>query len=548
MEKRSLISILLIVLLFGYPLTSSYASIHTTPFAKTIQSEKPMFSPSKSATGSMMNLNESRSTTDSAEVDTQYIYNITAALSYIIFTEYNKSQGEIAKGRAFGSKGEHKAAQILFDNMTALGLHPTYQYIGDQPCKQNDSFRTQLEVLNYTLALNGRRLECYLAGSWKGQHENPRLLNTTFSYHELLIKPIPRHSLLYHRAYAKETQDFVFLDQDHTNSPDIIGRFKDKYNPLTWLIVYHEITQGKVLVETALWYRWYPHCRGLVFYDFNPDCHDMIYFPHHGNSLPVAFISGNDGAQIVGNMSNSSLDLEMTQRLNTTMNSSNVIGELPGRDPSKTVIVSCLYDGWWDQGTADSAIGMAMVLGIAKYFIDNNIPPAYTLKFIGFCGEESGAPGAKYYAATHKNETIVAVLDLNQLGFTQTTPRLTLDFISNHYLFLQQISPIVQRLHYMQQTGNVTDVKFIWWPSGRLPGNAAMFTDTWPLCKIMMILKDGGWVLHHRDGQHHQAGDVLSYFNWTDTTVTAEIAINITLAMTTHPGFLSRVLPSIPFF
>lgn len=46
----------------------------------------------------------------------------------------------------------------------------------------------------------------------------------------------------------------------------------------------------------------------------------------------------------------------------------------------------------------------------------------------------------------------------------------------------------------------------------------------------MSIFKDGGWTLHHRDGDNHTQGDVLTYFNWTDTLVTTEIITNITLA------------------
>ena len=40
-------------------------------------------------------------------LDIQYIYDITEALSNIIFTVYDENQ-EIAKGRAYGTKGEHK--------------------------------------------------------------------------------------------------------------------------------------------------------------------------------------------------------------------------------------------------------------------------------------------------------------------------------------------------------------------------------------------------------------------------------------------------------
>ena len=51
-------------------------------------------------------------------LDSRFIYNITAALSNITKKEYDEETGEIAKGRAFGTIGEHKAAEIIRRNMT----------------------------------------------------------------------------------------------------------------------------------------------------------------------------------------------------------------------------------------------------------------------------------------------------------------------------------------------------------------------------------------------------------------------------------------------
>lgn len=63
------------------------------------------------------------------QLDLKYIYNITENLSNIIFTEYE--DGEIAKGRAYGTKGEHRAADILLENMTKLGLNAYKEQINN---------------------------------------------------------------------------------------------------------------------------------------------------------------------------------------------------------------------------------------------------------------------------------------------------------------------------------------------------------------------------------------------------------------------------------
>jgi hypothetical protein len=308
----------------------------------------------------------------------------------------------------------------------------------------------------------------------------------------------------------------------------VIDILKPYLDPLKFYMVFHSVSLFNILRETAAWYRMYPHCKALLLQDFHPECHDFVLLPKNGTSLPVIFITGNDGEQMRANFTGSRVDFSLTQYLNTSVISYNVIGELKGRDQNKSVILSCLYDGWWNQATGDSAIGMAMVLGIAKYFVQTGITPQYTIKFIAFGGEEYGGLGAKYYAATHKNESIAAVIDLNQLGFTQDIPRLTLDFVANKALYLKKVWDIVKRTDYKERTGNVTDIRPIWWPSGKIPGNAIAFAKQG--CNAMSIFKDGGWTLHHRDGVNHSAGDVLSYFDWTDTRVTAEIITNITLA------------------
>lgn len=55
------------------------------------------------------------------EIDYDYIYNVTEWLSKVINNSYEEY--ELAKGRAFGSKGEHDAAQKIAFWMNETGLH-----------------------------------------------------------------------------------------------------------------------------------------------------------------------------------------------------------------------------------------------------------------------------------------------------------------------------------------------------------------------------------------------------------------------------------------
>lgn len=55
-----------------------------------------------------------------SELDAQFIHRITENLSNVIYNAY--SDGELQKGRAFGSKGEHYAADYIYNEMNQIGL------------------------------------------------------------------------------------------------------------------------------------------------------------------------------------------------------------------------------------------------------------------------------------------------------------------------------------------------------------------------------------------------------------------------------------------
>jgi len=470
-------------------------------------------------------------------LDIQFIYNITENLSNIIFNVYDENNGEIPKGRAFGTKGEHYAAEIIYENMTLLGLNTTLEKLGKRPGNSNDDLISKLEILDYEAKINNKLIDCYIASSWKGPRDTPQQLDYNFSYKELKIRNVPKFPCIFNKKLAKETEDFVFIDKDQCNDPNgtlpIVDLCKPALTPLKFYMLFHIASTFSIMRQTAAWYRFYPNCKGLILYDFNKNCHDMIYYSKEmGNSLPILFINGEMGKRIMENVENYTIDFNLNQRYNTSVISYNVIGELKGVNQDNIIIVSCLYDSWWCQGTADSAIGMGIVLALAKYFNGLKIKPKYTMKFIAFCGEEYGFRGSEYYEDIHNNENIIAVIDLNQVGFTQEKPRLTLNIVSNRLSFLNKIWKVVERSNYVKRTGNVTDINKVWWPSGMIPGNAISFATSRPLCNVIGIFKDGGWILHHRDGMNHTEGDVLKYFNWTDVRITSEIILNITKYLT----------------
>jgi Zn-dependent M28 family amino/carboxypeptidase len=250
--------------------------------------------------------------------------------------------------------------------------------------------------------------------------------------------------------------------------------------------------------------------------------------------LPIIYVNRTIGEKIYEKPEDYRIDFSLNQKWNESVESYNVIGQLNGTNPNETVVISCLYDSNWGQGTGDSAIGMAMVLGIAKYMKECNIKPKCNVKFIGFSGEEYGLIGAYYYEAFHRNEKIITVIDLNQLGFTQARPdkRLHLRIYFNNESFNSTIRAIADRTNYVERTGNVSGFGTVFRSYGGPASNALVFADANKRgkrsCNTFLFVKDGPWLHHHRDGLKHTEGDVLKYFNWTDVNVTGEMVWNVT--------------------
>jgi len=457
--------------------------------------------------------------------DINYIFNITAALSNIIFTEYDEDNGEIAKGRAFGTKGEHKAAEILYENMTKLGLCTKKEQLKSR--YPGDWIPRKLEVLDYQLVLNNgldsEIVDCAPQMPRLGFSPFIRVNESELNHNYSGLKIRLEH------PSEKYTEDYVLIIEKFVQDFSNLGKNISQ-------VIKGEITKLLEKISNPSSENPYPHCKGGLIYYTNNGTHDQdVTFDQNAFGqigFPRFYINRTIGKMISNSTENFTIDFVLNRRVNTSVESYNVIGQLKGKDNSKTVIVCCLYDSWWCQGTGDSAIGMAIVLGIAKYFIDNNILPKYKMKFIGFSGEEYGFRGSRYYERTHKREEINYVIDLNQLGFKQESPRLHIDVFTNSKQLLDEIMKVVERTNYVNRTGNTTDLRARWGTAGHASDDFSFaFSRPWFLpnsCKTVCFLKNGQWLYHHRDGMNHTKGDVLDYFDRSDVSLVGEMIINVT--------------------
>jgi hypothetical protein len=446
--------------------------------------------------------NQNETVFDDDSLDINFVYNITAALSNITLNEYSDS--EIAKGRAFGTKGEHKA-----------------------------DVASKFEVLEYEMVVTNitsgtcEVVDCYIAPPYVGPRDNPKQLSYNFSFTDLKIKPKPENLLALDPDLRKDDGDnYLFIAEEYEYNPDIyqpplkrlLRKILGAYNTL---ILFWDL--GHEIIQMNHWYRSYPGCQGLIHYDFNMDTYNMAN--NYGSwKLPVLNINGSIGKKIMDDLGNYTVSFYLNQTYLEQVESYNVIGTLEGHCKRKTVIIDCLYDSWWCQGTTDSAIGMGLVMGVAKYIHDHDIIPKYNIKFIGFCGEEQGLRGATYYEAAHKRENIIYMIDLNQLGFTQEKPEVHLDIIANKIGFLNKVYKIAEDTGYTEKTG--IKLRKNWLPAGA-PSDDKPFAMNRPRIKTVCFLKGLNWILHHRNGLNHTEGDVLKYFNWTDVDATGDIVLSV---------------------
>jgi hypothetical protein len=478
---------------------------------------------------------------DEIDLDIDYIKSIVENLSHIILTEYNESAGEIAKGRAFGTKGEHKAAEILYENMTKLGLLTTLEQINNT--KEYPDLTRTCQILDYNLILknessgDSEKVDSFITAIKLDEpliHE--KIINFTFN--DLKIKRRPKTIKQWRQAlaYDKKGEDYVFLsdvrhglcrEPDPTLPLDI--RIMRKFFYPIRIIPSIAYTRFKQKLERLLLANFFKNCKGIIIDDFTNDTHDA-HCDSFGKQLPGILINGSTCSKIKNDIDNFTIDFFIKEMYNESVVSYNVIGLLEGKDPSKTVLVDCLYDSVWSQGTGDSAVGMGIVMGIAKYFTDNKLYPENNLKFVGFGGEEVGLRGAKYYEATHRDEDIIYMIDMNQVCSLQDYPPLTLNLIFNNYRFMNEIWPIVEKANYEARVGN-TDITKRWWPEGA-PSDDQIFISKRPGIKTVCFLEDFPWVMHHRDGLNHMAGDVFEHVDWNEVGVTSEIVLNITKHVT----------------
>ncbi len=98
------------------------------------------------------------------------------------------------------------------------------------------------------------------------------------------------------------------------------------------------------------------------------------------------------------------------------INSANIVASLEGKVKSK-IVIGAHFDSWdLGQGAVDNGVGTAILFDVArllKKFSPNNY---YSIDFVWFNGEEFGLWGSKKYVEMHKQDSIIAMINMDMTG------------------------------------------------------------------------------------------------------------------------------------
>jgi len=180
----------------------------------------------------------------------------------------------------------------------------------------------------------------------------------------------------------------------------------------------------------------------------------------------------------------------------TAVNGANVLAVESGRRfGAATIVVSAHYDhlgivnGVTYPGADDNASGVAALLAVARYLHVH--PPAHTVVFAAFDGEESGLQGARAFVKTPPVPITAIALDVN---FDMVSRNDRNEIYAAGTFQNPQLQPIVSEV---QQRSAVT-LRF----GHDRPGTRGNDTDD--------------WTLQSDHGVFHQAGVPFIYFGVED--------------------------------
>jgi carboxypeptidase Q len=151
--------------------------------------------------------------------------------------------------------------------------------------------------------------------------------------------------------------------------------------------------------------------------DRNRLAHTGAMRPEAGDKPIPALAISNPDADLLEDLLASGQPVRLRMRNSSqwadSTRSANVIGEVPGREKPREVVVLGAHLDSWDlgQGAHDDGAGVAIMTAAAKLIGEARLKPRRTVRVVLFANEEFGLSGARTYARDHAAEA-----DLHALG------------------------------------------------------------------------------------------------------------------------------------
>jgi hypothetical protein len=152
---------------------------------------------------------------------------------------------------------------------------------------------------------------------------------------------------------------------------------------------------------------------------------DRNRLPHTGSmrnepgdrQIPALAISNPDADLLEDQLaSGASVQLRMrcTSQWADSARSANVIGEIPGREKPREIVVLGAHLDSWDLGTGahDDGAGVAIMTAAARMIGASPQRPRRTVRVVLFANEEFGLSGARTYARDHAGEAAAHVMGM----------------------------------------------------------------------------------------------------------------------------------------
>jgi len=262
-------------------------------------------------------------------------------------------------GRGYVEDGVGKAASFIVDELNKIGV-PTFK---NKPYFQEYTFGVNTFPYPIEVKLDGKVLEIgqdYLVNANSGTAQGKY---NVFEYNS---------TNFYQSTHKPTKSDIVVFNFTDLKSKDSISYFYQlahqlaKATPVVWL------TNNKLMYSVGRYAMAYP----LITIDAN------------------AFKSCE------------TISLKINNKYISNYKNSNVIAYIPPLKkckfkPTEYIVLSAHYDHLGKMGQAmfpganDNASGVAMVLSMAKYYIEN--PSEYGIVLCFFSGEEAGLIGSEYF-------------------------------------------------------------------------------------------------------------------------------------------------------